>query len=133
MEISIREAGFPIRRSTHRRRARRDRAGKYVREIGKETYGFMTAAQVRVDPADNIWAVDEMSNMVMKWNPEGRVAMLLGRKAEAESLPPRTGAGDGAGQSTDLFIQPAHRCGVGRGRQYLRRRWGRQRAHRQVR
>src|SRR2546430_6544073 len=48
-----------------------DRTGKYVREIGKETYGFMSAAQVRVDPADNIWAVDEMSNMVMKFDPEG--------------------------------------------------------------
>src|SRR5205085_6633157 len=32
-----------------------DRTGKFVREIGKDTYGFMTAAQVRVDPADNIW------------------------------------------------------------------------------
>src|SRR4030081_1776845 len=83
-----------------------DRTGKYVREIGKETYGFMTAAQVRVDPADNIWAVDEMSNMVMKFDPEGRVAMLLGRKAESEFIPPRTPAGDGAGQPTDLFNRP---------------------------
>jgi len=83
-----------------------DRTGKYVREIGKDTYGFMTAAQVRVDPADNIWAVDEMSNMVMKFDPEGRVAMLLGRKAEAEFIPPRAPGGDGAGQSTDLFNRP---------------------------
>jgi hypothetical protein len=83
-----------------------DRAGKYVREIGKDTYGFMTAAQVRVDPADNIWAVDEMSNMVMKFDPEGRVAMLLGRKAESEIIPPRVPGGDGAGQATDLFNRP---------------------------
>ena len=83
-----------------------DRTGKYVREIGKDTYGFMTAAQVRIDPADNIWAVDEMSNMVMKFGPEGRVAMLLGRKAEAEFIPPRAPAGDGAGQPTDLFNRP---------------------------
>src|SRR5438477_1377092 len=83
-----------------------DRTGKYVREIGKETYGFMSAAQVRVDPADNVWAVDDMSNMVMKFDPEGRVAMLLGRKAEAESIPPRTPGGDGAGQPTDLFNRP---------------------------
>ena len=83
-----------------------DRTGKYVREIGKDTYGFMTAAQVRVDPADNIWAVDEMSNMVMKFDPEGRVAMLLGRKAESESIPPRVPGGDGAGPSTDLFNRP---------------------------
>jgi len=83
-----------------------DRTGKYVREIGKDTYGFMAAAQVRVDPADNIWAVDEMSNMVMKFDPEGRVAMLLGRKAESESIPPRGARGDGAGQPTDLFNRP---------------------------
>ena len=83
-----------------------DRTGKYVREIGKDTYGFMTAAQVRVDPADNIWAVDVMSNMVMKFDPEGRVAMLLGRKAESESIPPRAPGGDGAGQPTDLFNRP---------------------------
>jgi DNA-binding beta-propeller fold protein YncE len=83
-----------------------DRTGKYVREIGKDTYGFMAAAQVRVDPADNIWAVDEMSNMVMKFDAAGRVAMLLGRKAEAEFIPPRAARGDGAGQPTDLFNRP---------------------------
>src|SRR6516165_553675 len=83
-----------------------DRTGKYVREIGKDTYGFMAAAQVRIDPADNIWAVDEMSNMVMKFDAEGRVAMLLGRKAESEFIPPRAPAGDGAGQPTDLFNRP---------------------------
>jgi len=83
-----------------------DRMGKYVREIGKDTYGFMAAAQVRIDPADNIWAVDEMSNMVMKFDPEGRVAMLLGRKAESEFIPPRAPGGDGAGQPTDLFNRP---------------------------
>jgi len=83
-----------------------DRTGKYVREIGKDTYGFMTAAQVRVDPSDNIWAVDEMSNMVMKFDPEGRVSMLLGRKAESESIPPRVPGGDGAGPATDLFNRP---------------------------
>ena len=83
-----------------------DRTGKYVREIGKDTYGFMAAAQVRVDAADNIWAVDEMSNMVMKFDPQGHVAMLLGRKAESEIIPPRAPGGDGAGQPTDLFNRP---------------------------
>src|SRR5579872_2969100 len=64
-----------------------DRSGRFMREVGKDTYGFMAAAQVRVDPADNLWVVDEMSNMVMKFDPEGRVAMLLGRKAESEFVP----------------------------------------------
>ena len=53
-----------------------------------------------------IFARSAMSNMVTKWNPQGRVAMLLGRKAEAEFIPPRTPAGDGAGQPTDLLNRP---------------------------
>jgi DNA-binding beta-propeller fold protein YncE len=83
-----------------------DRNGKFVREIGKDSYGFMFAAQVRVDPSDNIWVVDQMTNMVIKFDPQGRLAMLLGRKAEAVNVPARPVAGDGAGQPTDLFNRP---------------------------
>jgi DNA-binding beta-propeller fold protein YncE len=85
-----------------------DRTGKYVREIGKDSYGFMFASQVRVDPKDNVWAVDQMSNMVMEFDPQGRVVMLLGRKAENVNVPARepSGRGGGAGQPTDLFDRP---------------------------
>ncbi len=83
-----------------------DRTGKFVREMGKDSYGFMVAAQVRVDPVDNLWVVDEMTNMVMKFDPQGRVVMLLGRKAESVPVPARPSTGDGAGQSTDLFDSP---------------------------
>jgi DNA-binding beta-propeller fold protein YncE len=84
-----------------------NRNGKFVREIGKDSYGFMVAAQVRVDPSDNIWVVDEMTTMVIKFDPQGRVAMLLGRKAENVNVPARAGrAGNGAGQATDLFDRP---------------------------
>ena len=83
-----------------------DRNGKFVREIGKDSYGFMFAAQVRVDPSDNVWVVDQMTNMVMKFDPQGRVAMLLGRKAEAVNVPARPAGGEGAGQPTDLFNRP---------------------------
>src|SRR6202158_5099893 len=38
-----------------------DRTGKYVREIGKDSYAFMVAQQVRIDPHDNIWGGDQMS------------------------------------------------------------------------
>ena len=85
-----------------------DRNGVYVKEIGKDTYAFLYAAQVRVDPADNLWVVDQMSNMVMKFDPQGRIAMLLGRKAESVNVPARPAAGgDGAGQPTDLFNGPS--------------------------
>jgi len=84
-----------------------DRNGVFVREIGKNSYGFMFAAQVRIDPNDNLWVVDQMTNMVMKFDPQGRVAMLLGRKAESVPVPARPpAAGDGSGQQTDLFDRP---------------------------
>ncbi len=43
-----------------------DRDGKFVRELGKDSYAFLFAQQVRIDPQDNIWVVDQMSNMVIK-------------------------------------------------------------------
>src|ERR1700747_3492812 len=35
-----------------------DKTGKFVREIGQDSYAFLVAQQVRVDPQDNIWIVD---------------------------------------------------------------------------
>src|SRR3954469_2389663 len=77
-----------------------DRSGKFTREIGAGVYGFLFAAQVRVDPQDNLWVVDEMSAMVMKFDPQGRIALLLGRKAESINNPPPARAG-GAGPGAD--------------------------------
>src|SRR6266403_70652 len=45
-----------------------DRNGRYTREIGKDLYGFMFAQQVRVDKDDNIWTVDQMTNMIVKFD-----------------------------------------------------------------
>src|SRR5215813_1449339 len=73
-----------------------DRTGKFTRELGQGVYGFLFAAQVRVDPQDNLWVVDEYSSMVMKFDPQGRIAFLLGRKPESIQNPGRTG-GPGAG------------------------------------
>src|SRR6187402_1826758 len=60
-----------------------DRNGRFTREIGAGLYGFLFAAQVRVDPQDNLWVVDEYSSMVMKLDQQGRVVFLLGRKPES--------------------------------------------------
>ncbi|PWT79362.1 MAG: hypothetical protein C5B57_14100 [Blastocatellia bacterium] len=60
-----------------------DQNGTFVREIGRGSYGFAMAHAVRVDPQDNIWTVDEGTNTVVKFNPEGRVEMVLGRRHEA--------------------------------------------------
>lgn len=66
-----------------------DRNGTFIREIGEGLYGFAFAHAVRVDPRDNIWAVDEGTNMVIEFNPAGRVVMVLGRRPEfVEGTPP---------------------------------------------
>jgi DNA-binding beta-propeller fold protein YncE len=67
--------------------------GKFIREIGKDLYGFAFAHTVRIDRDDNIWATDEGTNMVIKFNPEGRVVMVLGRREEAGEVPPPRPAG----------------------------------------
>lgn len=59
-----------------------DPEGNFIREIGQGLYGFAMAHAVRVDSQDNIWVVDEGTEMVIKFNPEGRVVMLLGRRPE---------------------------------------------------
>jgi DNA-binding beta-propeller fold protein YncE len=60
-----------------------DQNGKFIREIGKNLYAWSFAHTVRVDQQDNIWATDKGSDMVVKFNPEGRVVMVFGRKQEA--------------------------------------------------
>jgi hypothetical protein len=84
--------------------------GKFIRQIGKQVYGFLAAQQVRVDKNDNIWVVDRYSSMVMKFTPDGRQIMLLGRKPESVDVPssPDTGRGTppGSGAQSDLFQSP---------------------------
>jgi sugar lactone lactonase YvrE len=60
-----------------------DGNGTYLREIGKNLYAWAFAHTVRVDRDDNIWATDKGSDMIIKFNPEGRVQMVFGRKQEA--------------------------------------------------
>jgi NHL repeat-containing protein len=60
-----------------------DEKGNYVKEWGQNAYGFSFAHAIRFDKEDNLWVVDEGSNMVMKFNPQGLVTMVLGRKDEA--------------------------------------------------
>jgi hypothetical protein len=82
--------------------------GEFIREIGKGLYGWSAAHTVRVDRDDNIWAVDKGSDMVIKFNPAGRVVMVFGRRQESadeetkpwEHVNPPLPADDG------LFRQP---------------------------
>jgi len=88
-----------------------DENGKFVKEWGQNAYGFSFAHAIRFDKDDNLFVIDEGSNMVMKFNPQGLVTMVLGRKDEAIDYMERfleegrkndpatlTGPGTGAGR-----------------------------------
>jgi DNA-binding beta-propeller fold protein YncE len=76
-----------------------DQTGKYLREIGSGLYGLNFAQQVRIDPQDNIWLVDQGSSNVMKFDPEGRLQLVLSRKPEAISVRPLAGRGGEGGRA----------------------------------
>ena len=93
-----------------------DRDGKFLREIGKNLYAWSFGHTVRVDRSDNVWVADKGSDMVVKFNPQGRVAMVFGRKQEAsdeDTAPlkhpkPPLPAEDGRfRQVTDVAFDPA--------------------------
>jgi len=93
-----------------------DSDGRYIREIGKNLYAWSFAHAVRIDRDDNIWAVDKGSDMIIKFDPQGRVAMVFGRKKEAADendspwthvKPPRPAVDGQFRQPTDVAWDPA--------------------------
>jgi hypothetical protein len=90
-----------------------DKNGKYVRSVGKNLYGALAAAAVRVDHNDNVWIVDAYSGMVIKFDPQLRIALMLGRKPESVDVPASAnsgrasaGAPPASGMQSDLFEGP---------------------------
>src|SRR5262249_53557287 len=97
-----------------------DPTGKFVRELGQDVYGFNSAIGLRIDPQDNVWTIDEAASQVVKFDAEGRIALVLGRKPEAINVRPNqpaagreapAGGGRGAGAGGEA---PAGRGGGGR-------------------
>ncbi len=89
--------------------------GKFIREIGHNLYAWSYAHTVRIDKDDNIWAIDKGSDMIIKFNPEGRVVMVFGRKKEASDdgaeawkrvNPPRPAINGQFRQPTDVTWDP---------------------------
>jgi hypothetical protein len=60
-----------------------DSHGNFAREIGHNLYAWSFAHSVKIDKDDNIWVADKGSDMVIKFDREGRVVMVFGRKQEA--------------------------------------------------
>src|SRR5215470_15700017 len=89
-----------------------DQNGKYVEEWGQNAYGFSFAHAIRFDKDDNLFVIDEGSNMVMKFNPQGLVTMVLGRKDEAVDYLERFLE---EGRKTDPALLTGPGTGAGRG------------------
>jgi sugar lactone lactonase YvrE len=73
----------PARGATAAKLFEFDQNNKFVKEWGTQAYGFSFAHSVKVDKDDNVWVTDEGSNMVIKFNKQGIVTMVLGRKDES--------------------------------------------------
>ena len=111
-----------------------DQNGKFVREIGKNLYAWSFSHTVRVDRRDDIWVADKGSDVVVRFDPAGRVKMVFGRKAEASDegahplehpQPPLRGR--------RRPVPPGHRRRVGLAGQHLHQRRLHQLARREVR
>jgi sugar lactone lactonase YvrE len=74
---------FVYTRSANTRLFEFDQNGTFVREIGEGAYNFEFAHSVRVDPQDNIWVVDEGTNTIVRFNPQGHITMVMGRRPPA--------------------------------------------------
>jgi DNA-binding beta-propeller fold protein YncE len=89
--------------------------GTYIREIGHNLYAWSFAHAIRFDKNDNLWAVDKGSDMVIEFDPAGRVKMVFGRKKEASDegaeawkrvTPPRPAVNGQFRQPTDVTWDP---------------------------
>ena len=97
---------FVYHRSANTRLFEFDKTGNFVKEIGSGYYGFEFAHSVRVDKDDNIWTVDEGTNMITKFSPEGRVLMVLGRRPPAVDGAQAFPAGPNQPAQKYIFCRP---------------------------
>jgi len=76
-------AGGPAYAATASQLLLFDANGRFIKEIGKGLYAWSYAHDIRFDKDDNLWAIDKGSDMIVRFNPEGKVTMVFGRKKEA--------------------------------------------------
>ncbi len=107
--------GGPAKASTASQLFEFDNNLKFVKQWGPDNYAASFAHTVRVDKNDNVWMTDEGANMIVKFTPQARVSMVLGRKEEAidyferyveDDQKPQEGDGSGSpgtfGRPTDV-------------------------------
>lgn len=80
--------------------------GTFIREIGKNFYGMGWAHNVRIDRDDNIWIVDNGTDMITKFSPEGRVIMVLGRRNGSQYIQGRPSGAPDRNEDVTAFREP---------------------------
>src|SRR5438552_15802282 len=97
---------FVYHRSANTRLWEFDKNGAFVKEIGKGYYGFEFAHSVRVDAQDNIWTVDEGTNTVTKFSPDGKFLMVIGHRPPAVDGAVATAPGPNPPAQKYIFCRP---------------------------
>jgi hypothetical protein len=97
---------FVYHRSANTRLFEFDQHGNFLKEIGAGYYGFEFAHSVRVDIDDNISTVDEGTNIVTKFSPDGKVLMVLGRRPPAVQGAQAFPAGPNQPAQKYIFCRP---------------------------
>jgi len=60
-----------------------DPDGNFIKEIGAGTATFANPHGLKIDAQDNLWTTDIENQIIIKFSPEGKVLMVLGRKGIA--------------------------------------------------
>ncbi len=89
---------FVFTRSGESRLFEFDQTGAFVKEFGAGSYSFAFAHAVRVDKDDNVWAVDEGTNVITKFSPDAKILMVLGKRPDPlEQISSMPGGGQYSG------------------------------------
>ena len=59
-----------------------DPNGNFIKEFGKDSYAYSFAHGVRVDYDENVWTVDEGTNVIVKYAPDGKLLMVMGKRPD---------------------------------------------------
>ena len=125
---------FVFTRSGETRLFEFDQNGAFVKEFGVGSYGFAFAHAVRVDKDDNVWAVDEGTNVIQKFSPDGKLLMVLGKRPDPlEQLAMHAGRRAVLGREPAVHVPSPDRHRLGSAGQHLRLRRLRRFARREVR
>lgn len=73
-------AGPAVQNATGAQLLLLDKEGHFLRELGQGLLSWVQPHGLKFDKDDNLWAVDQGGDTVVRLNPEGRVTMVFGRR-----------------------------------------------------